>query len=498
LLSALTTWFVWAAIDPLPLVEDEYSYVLQSRIFASGHWTAPTPPAPDFFQQAHVLTIPAVASKYFPGHALLLALGALVDAPALVPLFLTAITGVLLFALARRIANTSVAVLAWIIWLSDPINLRFRPGYYSEVTSCALWFASWWALLEWRETRRTRWLLALAAAVGWGAITRPLTMLAFAVPVGVVVLRDVTRASLWRDFAMAVALGTLLLGVIPLWSAETTGNWRLTPEALYTRDYLPFDKPGFGVDSTPPARALAPPNRFTYLGFFDEHVKHTPARLPRIALERLGVIAHDEWSGPRLVLVPFVVIGAFAMNAAAGFALVCSFALFAGYLSYGHWSHWTLYYFEATPVLSLIAALGLWRAVDWIRARAGRTPAESRWYGRALVVAAVPLVLLAAYELRDFRRQRERAAAWDLAFRNLLDHLPMKEAVIFVHYAPRVGPHAEVVTNSPHLADDPIWIVHDLGARNAELMRYSGPRIPLAFQEDGGKIEVDRSLLGVK
>ena len=54
------------------------------------------------------------------------------------------------------------------------------------------------------------------------------TMLAFAIPVGVVVIRDVVRQKLWRDFTLAVALGSAMLAMIPLWSAMTTGNWRLT------------------------------------------------------------------------------------------------------------------------------------------------------------------------------------------------------------------------------------------------------------------------------
>jgi hypothetical protein len=79
-----------------------------------------------------------------------------------------------------------------------------------------------------------------------------------------------------------------------------------------------------------------------------------------------------------------------------------------------------------------------------------------------------------------------------------LSQLPKHPAVVFVHYAPRIGPRAAVVTNSPSLFDDPVWIVNDLGDRDAELMRYAGPRIPLAFDEDSLKIEVDRRLLGSK
>ncbi len=477
---------MWAAIDPLPIVEDEVSYVLQSRIFATGHWTAPSPPIPEFFQQAHVLTTPAVASKYAPGHALLMSVGTFFGAPALVPLLLSGLTGALLFALARRVCNEWIALLAWLIWISDPLNLRFRAAYYSEVTSDAMWFLAWWALLEWRKTRERRWLLAVAAAIGWGAITRPLTMLAFAVPVGVVVIRDVARWKKWADLGFATALGTLMLCIIPLWSAKTTGSWRVTPLALYAHDYLPFDKLGFGVDATPPAKTLLPVDRFTYAGFYDEHVKHTVARLPRTALDRLSAIATEEWSGPRLTLVPFVALGLWGMATEVGFALVCSLALFVFYLAYGHWSEWTLYYFEAMPVFALVTAMGIWKAAT--RVRAANTVQLSS-------TAAALLALLAGYELHDARWKRQRMAAWDVGFYNLVDKLPVHAAVIFVHYEPRLGPHANIVANSPHLATDPVWIVNDLGARNAELMQYAGGRIPLALYEDAVRIEVDRTLL---
>lgn len=435
-----------------------------------------------------MLTVPAVASKYMPGHALLMSLGSFFGAPALVPLLLTGLTGSLLFLLVRRVADQPVALLAWIVWLGDPINLRFRAGYYSEVTSSAMWLLSWWTLLEWRETRRRSWLLALAAAMGWGAITRPLTMLAFAVPIGFVVLRDVVRHRLWRDLGLALGLGTAVLGIIPLWSAKTTGDWRLTPQTLYTRDYLPFDKPGFGVDDTPPARQLLTVNRFTYAGFHDEHVKHTISNLPAIALARLRAIAAEEWKGVRVILVPFVLIGLSAMSAEVAFALACSAALFLGYLSYGHWAPWTLYYFEAMPVLSVLAALGLWRTIAWIRARRPR-PSQS------VFALAAALALLTSYELHSGRARRESDEAWDIGFRDLVAHLPIRAAVIFVHYAPRGGPPAAVVANSPNLANEPVWIVNDLGSRNAELMRYAGSRVPLAFHEDGSTIEIDRSLL---
>lgn len=494
LISALVMWFTWGSLNPQPIVEDEVSYVLQSRIFASGHWTAPSPPAPDFFQQPHILTVPVVASKYPPGHALLMSLGSLVGAPALVPLLLTGLTGALLFVLVRRVSNVWVAALACVIWWSDPIDLRLRPGYFSEVTTSAMWMIAFWALLEWRERLETRWLLALAAAIGWGAVTRPLTMLAFAVPIGIVVVRDVARTHRWRDLGFAIALGCCFLSIIPLWSRMTTGDWRLTPQTLYMRDYLPYDRIGFGLDTTPPARNLSPVNRFTYIGFRDLHVRHTAANLPRTVWERLSVVAHDEWNGPRLILVPFAVVGLFAMSASLWFALACSIALFASYLAYGLWAHWTIYYLEGLPILSVIVALGIWSAIDRIRTRFG---GESFTIARPMAIATSAFALLAGYEAVTWRGNHQRDAVWDAAFHELLGKVPVRSAVIFVHYAPRIGPHLNVVVNSPNLSADSTWIVSDLGPRNSELMRFAGGRVPLAFYERDMHIEPDTLLMPV-
>jgi hypothetical protein len=503
LVSLLIVWWTWGAVNPIPVVSDEQSYVLQSKLFASGHWTAPSPPIPEAFEQSHVLTTPAVASKFPPGHALLLTIGTLLGSPAIASLLLSALTGALLYLLVRRLKSGALAALTVVIWLSDPINLRFRPSYFSEVTTQLLWLASWWALLEWRETHRSRWLFALAVAIGWGAITRPLTMLAFAIPVSVIVIRDVIRTKQWRDLAIATAIGTAILGVIPIWSVETTGDWRLTPLTLYQRDYLPFDKPGFGVDATPPAKPLNPVNQATYAEYFREHVTYMPRNLPLIIWDRLRSLAITEWES-RLFFVPFVVIGLFALNTELWFAVVCSAALFVGYLSYGHFAEWTLYYFEAMPIVSVITAIGLQRTGAYLFRSEYRTRAEpairtgpppillSGLVSAGLLLVTGALVLRA---VSSWRQQHIAGAAYYTQFNGMVAQLPRNPTVIFVHYAPRLQAHPTLVQNSPHLDDEPIWIVNDLGPRDPDLMRIAGGRVPLAFFEDGMRFELDRSLL---
>jgi hypothetical protein len=188
------------------------------------------------------------------------------------------------------------------------------------------------------------------------------------------------------------------------------------------------------------------------------------------------------------------------LGTAGGFALACSGALFAAYLFYGHQAQWTIYYFEGLPILSVLAALGISASIEWARGRSSsRSLATPRLgFPRLVALAIAPLILLTAWELHAWRLIRQRNAAWSRGFEQLLSQLPKHPVVMFVHYAPRIGPHASVVTNSPTLLDDPVWIVNDLGDRDAELMRYAGSRVPLAFDEDSLKIEVDRRLLGIK
>jgi hypothetical protein len=479
ILSILAVWWVW---DPPPAAaafHDQASYLLQARIFASGRWTVPTPPLPEFFEQPHVLLVPAVASKYPPGHALLLAIGAAVRLPVLVPLILTGVTAALLFTLTTRIANAFVAVFAWVFWLTAPLVLRFQGSFFSEISTSALVLASWWALLNWRDSRRSRWLMLLALAVGWGAITRPLTMLAFALPIGILVIRDTLRLRAWRDFALALLLGIAVLSILPIWSAKTTGSWRLSPVAVYRRDYLPFDKPGFRADTTAPHRAASmdPVLRAMYDHFMTARKEQTADAVPRLMGLRLVNLAIGFFQGSRLVMLPFALVGLFAGGAALRFAAISALTVFVAYLPYAHWEKWTLYYLEITPVVAALCAAGFWR----IAVQLHGTPERSRV---AVTAAAVALILVSARSIERWRREHHGTGTFYREFASSLERLPSQPAIVFVRYSQRAPHHVAVVRNQVDLRSAPVWVVHDLGARNAQLQRLAPNRSVHFFDED--------------
>lgn len=507
LLSALLTWYVWGSLDAVAAIHDEASYLLQARLFASLRAAAASPPIPEFFEQFHVLVHPVFASKYPPGHALALVPGVWLGAPGLMPVAMTGLTAALLVSLVRRFTNPWIALLTWALWMLSWGTLRFRPTYMSEVTTGLLWLVAWWALLRWRDTGRRGWLLAMAAAVGWGAITRPVTMLAFAIPVAVVVLVVVARERRWRDLVLALAVGTAFVALLPLWNARTTGDWKSMSWSLYGKQYTPWDRVGFGWDSTPPQRAL-PADRARFADDYREvQTAHAPAILPRVLRERVLVVWRSVLPGWRAWLSPFAVVGlvalAFgALGVSGQVALATSALLFLAYLPYAHVASWSIYYLEAEWLIPLAAAVGVW----WLASLLGSIRDARR---RGLAFSARPSLRAPSLEgavacgalvvalalggigwLKSARDGHARVHAYHAQWRDALRGLPTPRSVVFVRYAPGHNPHVSLITNDARLDQSPVWVVYDRGpAENARLMALAPGRQAYLFDEAAGRLE---------
>jgi hypothetical protein len=486
-------WYAWAAVDPIPVVQDEMSYVLQAQIFARGTWALPSPQIPRFWEQMHVLVEPAVASKYFPGHALVMTIGALIGWLPLMPLLLQSTVGALLFVLARRVSSGGVALVAWILWLFSPMVLYFGASYYSEATTTTCWLAGWYALLEWRTHRRARWLAAVAFFVGWDAITRPLTGLAYAIPVAVVVLWDVVRDRRWRDLAIAALVGCAVLAVLPVWSVRTTGHWLETPLMLYTRMYMPFDVPGFGLDTTPPTHALTPELTRWNAVYGSAHVHHLPSQLLRTLGDRSFYLWVSVWGVSSGVLGVFAVLGLVTLTTTTAFALISSIFLLLTYLSYGTPASWTLYYYESVPAFMVLSASGLaWAAALIGRPWKTRAAATFAWraprWTRALVAGAFVFALSGTGALRLLHAQHIDDRKFLVPFYRLLATIHDERAIVFVRFAPDHDVRVTFVRNSANPDKERIWVVYDLGEpENARLLELAPTRKAYLFDEAQGR-----------
>lgn len=483
--SAAIVWWCWGSLNQVPVYDDERAYVLQAHIFARGQWTAPAPPDPAFFQQLHVLDTPAVAAKYPPGHALALVPGIWLGAPALMPLAITVLFGALVFALARRLGGPLngpwIALLTWLICITQPATIQWRATFLSEGTTAALWLVGWWCVLRWRQSRQAWPLALLGFVVGYGAITRPLTMLAFAVPVSVVVARDIMRAPRWSarlgELVVGLAPCLAVLALVPLWSAHTTGSWRVTPVAAYTREFIPWDHVGFGYDSTPPRRTLPPDLQSTVNDFIALNRRHTVAMVPRIAAERATALIGEFGRGWRRVLVVFAIVGLIGLSAEGWVAVVTAILLFVFHLGYVHFTNWTVYYLEMWPVPAFLAARGVWATLTRI------TPARA---GLAALILALVSIIPAGLALREVRNERASRTLPDERFRAAVAALSGDRVLVFVRYAPDHQAYAGLVGHVPDPRSARAWIAYDLGDRDTTLMASAGERVPYRYDEASG------------
>jgi hypothetical protein len=490
----LVIWYVWGSLHQIPVVHDEASYLLQAETFARGRWAMPSPPLPAFFEQFHVFVTPTFASKYPPGHALLLVPGIWMGLPGLVPLILNGLAAALLFMLVRRITNSWIALLTIVLWLPMSSNLGFRASYFSENTSSVLWLLGWWALLEWREKRAERWLIVIAGCVAWMAITRPLTAVAFAIPLAVIVVWDTVRSRQWRQLVRPVLLGLAVLSLLPLASARVTGDWRESPYTLYAKSYLPFDKLGFGLDTATAERALPADMKEMVKVFGPLHADHTVRHLPHIFFDRWEEMFADAFRGDRRLLVFFAIISLAVLPTAGWFAVVGSLLLTLCYLSYAHPAAWDAYYLEILPLFPFLTACGIWtfwvalrrRSAD-IRLTSLRTIGPPQALASLILGAALLLparsAIIQAERLQTLRR------AYKLNFETAVAHLPGERTIVFIRYAPWHHIHTSLIANDADLVDARTWFVYDRGAENAALMALAPGRVPYLFDERSGAIQ---------
>ena len=483
--TGAATWWVWGSLTQTSVVHDESAYLLQAQLFAHGRFTVPTPPMPQFFEQLYVNLVPAISSKYPPGTSLLIAPGVIVKNPGLPIVFANGLTGALVFVLARRFAGGLVALLTWTLWVTSFPVLYFHAMYLSEVPTSLAWLATWWGIARWRASGRTRDLAIAALAIAYCGITRPLTAVALALAVGIVMWRVTARRDAPRfrraevvTLGVGAAAALLFVGV---WSWRSTGNPVVTPLSLYTRTHVPFDHLGFGVRAEDAPMATLPwDQQVTNGAFYEEHQKHTIAHLPITAFARARTIGHDMWYDWRggLALVALVGLAGAPTELWVGLGAVALQLLL--YLLYAHPAKWSLYYIEGLPVLAFATALGVSVILSLgTRARASTV---------ARLVACVALLALATYPawvtMHQVRAQIVADHSYYDAFTGSLPAEP-DSAIVFVRYSRQHNDGLSLVRNVPDLTNERVWVVYDRGAENAKLMSVAPNRNAYLFDEAG-------------
>jgi len=297
-------------------------------------------------------------------------------------------------------------------------------------------------------------------------------------------MRRLLRTRRWRELGVGLAVGTAVLAILPMWSARTTGDWRVSPVAVYMRDYMPFDRPHFGYDSTPPRRTPPPDLAFVNASLDSVQRAHTLAAVPQIARERWRFLAMQSWWEP-IPQTGFALLGLALAPVAALVGVATALIVFVGYLAHPTWPTWTIYYMETAPVFAFYAVCGF---TVLLRKLAREPEREWSWAvgPRAAFALLVTLVLtlpMIRIEMRFNRNQHLGNANFPTRFAQAIAQMPPR-SILFVRHAKWHEGHWSLVVNDPDFAAARTWIAYDRGdSLNAELLRRAPERTAFLFDE---------------
>jgi len=209
---------------PLPMVDDEFSYLLAADTFTHGRLANPPSPLWKHFETFHVIHQPSYASKYPPGQGLLLAVGQFIAHP-IVGVWLT--------------TALACAAIAWMLMAWIPARWGLLGGLLATVhPEVLVWSQRYWGgslglaggalalggfrrLVEKPCTRDATLMTAGMAVVVMcrpyeGGVITLILLAALAILLGI-------RKGLQPQIALPIVIG---LGITGAWNGYY--NWRVT------------------------------------------------------------------------------------------------------------------------------------------------------------------------------------------------------------------------------------------------------------------------------
>ena len=237
------------------IIPDETSYWFEARVLASGRLMADAPPgATDdprttprpLFYNHHVLTTRGWFSKYPLGWPAVLAVGERLRAPWLMNPLLALLLLMVTRAIARRLFDERTAdVAAWMAALS-PLFLANGIGLMSHATCGVLVVSACRFCFEGVRTLRTRPFVWMVLALAATFHVRPYSgfIAACVLGCGTLVALRRKRGVLLRFAGLSVLFAAAAAGSMLLYNHAMTGDYRLSPYALYRGLSVPVEVSG--------------------------------------------------------------------------------------------------------------------------------------------------------------------------------------------------------------------------------------------------------------
>lgn len=471
------------AVGKWTIVSDETMYVLESVwIRQPGYTWHVDPDILPFLlmRKAGLAENGGIMGMYTPGWPALLSLFSAVGLRWWSAVILGTGSVYVTYRLGVALHSRAVGVLAALLIATNPIFHILHPGYLAHPATIFLLATATLLLIE-SETRQgsgrlVRWFIAgvlLSLAIASRALTG--TAVTVSLAVWILMRQRMSFADMMRCAAV-VSLGALpILGFFLHFNYVTAGSpFKLSYQALHGSGFnLGFGSRGFlGYDSE--MHRVRIPVEFTpkaAIGHF----------LGMVLGTNLNFVAYA-------LLAPLVVL--FAHYGYKPRWPVLAAFLLLPFLHFFYWATGLRFYSELLPLLLVWIAAGIFYVAKENAALAGRLTIALVVCNIVLAVpvraTAVPLSATwahSAYSLSDgrfatFRRLESMAKERGRLLVFVTERVPLMDIMLDHLYQ-----FNEKGVNSE------IFVVRDLGARNAALMRKFPDRLPLLIRDTGRDTE---------
>ena len=322
----------WQVFDHHPRDVDHVSRIFQAQTFASGQLSVKAPTLPEFFAVFGVILHDGqMFSKYAPGAALFFTpMEFLFNTSLGVNSVLGTLAAVFFYLAFRQWFDERTARLTLAFAALSPFYLFMISSFHSHVPAVFL-FSVILYLTSRVQQSDVKPLIAIGFVGGVFLMTREYTSVLITFPIGLFLLTQNPQILIHRGLAL------LLGGAVPVllllgYNYRLTGDPLLFPHLLADPEQVPW----FGFKGHTVEKALF----------------HLKENLLLLNLNLLG------WSCSLIFLPLFF----FARNrlSLVLFASFCTLVL--GYFA-NYWTDYSLgvrYYFEATPILFVLTAIGFW------------------------------------------------------------------------------------------------------------------------------------------
>jgi len=239
-------WVARGVLEGLPHTPDSLVYLLQATWLLDGSLSGEVSPIQDFLAVPYTYVAEnRWLAHYPPGWPLLLAVGLAVGMPWLVAPLLGGLYILLLYLTGRELDSPVLGLAAAALGLISPMARLIFGSLLSHAAASTLLLAALWLALVAR--RRYGWQVAALAggAAGLAFGIRPLTAVAFVIPLGVVLLvgrdRAATRVRLaGAGTGMLIAAAPSLIANHLITGSLFTLPYTLVGAKMYLAANIPF------------------------------------------------------------------------------------------------------------------------------------------------------------------------------------------------------------------------------------------------------------------